>query len=151
METHTTYVAGLLFSPNLSHVLLIRKKKPLWQKDKLNGVGDKIEGEETPEQAMLREFSEEAGEGPREWTQYLEVSGINNDGLPFGVHFFHDISHGKNLRDYKAMEAEKLEVIPVMEIHPLRQDMLPNLPWLVALAVNNIREGNPRMTHSIYS
>ncbi len=40
-------------------VLLIEKLKPEWQVGCLNGIGDHIEENETPEEAMIREFKEE--------------------------------------------------------------------------------------------
>lgn len=57
------YVAGFLFSENLLSVALIRKEKPAWQKGCLNAIGGKIEENETPFEAMKREFTEEAGSG----------------------------------------------------------------------------------------
>ena len=63
MPPKKTYVAGFLFSPDRSRVLLIRKNRPAWQAGKLNGLGGKIEPGETPPQAMRREFREEQGGG----------------------------------------------------------------------------------------
>lgn len=45
----------------INDVLLIEKKRPDWQKGRLNLVGGKIESGETPEQAAERELYEEAG------------------------------------------------------------------------------------------
>jgi 8-oxo-dGTP diphosphatase len=53
------YVAGFLFDSKRENVVLIRKNKPEWQADKLNGVGGKIEDGEVPAAAMFREFTEE--------------------------------------------------------------------------------------------
>jgi 8-oxo-dGTP diphosphatase len=55
------YVVGFLFSPDLSKVVLIKKNRPDWQKGLLNGVGGKIEDNESSGHAMSREFFEEAG------------------------------------------------------------------------------------------
>lgn len=41
-------------------ILLIEKQRPDWQKGRFNLVGGKIEEGETPKQAAIREFSEEA-------------------------------------------------------------------------------------------
>jgi 8-oxo-dGTP diphosphatase len=54
------YVAGLALSES-HQLLLVRKKRPEWQRGLLNAVGGKIEDGETPEQAMAREFLEETG------------------------------------------------------------------------------------------
>jgi len=55
------YVLGFMFAKDKKRVVLIRKNKPLWQSGKLNGVGGKIEDNENPLQAMIREFEEEVG------------------------------------------------------------------------------------------
>ncbi len=55
------YVCGFMFSPDKKQVALIRKTKPEWQKDLLNGIGGKIESGESPHEAMVREFYEESG------------------------------------------------------------------------------------------
>lgn len=55
------YVLGFAFSKDKKEVILIEKQKPDWQKGKLNGVGGKIEKDEMPHLAMVREFEEETG------------------------------------------------------------------------------------------
>lgn len=55
----TRYSLGFCFIGE--EVVLIRKNKPAWQKDKLNGVGGKVEDYETPQECMRREFLEETG------------------------------------------------------------------------------------------
>ena len=55
------FVVGFLFDLNKEHVVLIRKERPAWQLCLLNGVGGKVGPEETPLQAIKREFWEEAG------------------------------------------------------------------------------------------
>ena len=49
------YVVGFMFSEE------ILKNKPDWQAGRLNGVGGKVEPNEYPDQAMVREFEEETG------------------------------------------------------------------------------------------
>lgn len=50
-----------MFDDDMENVVLIKKNRPEWQKGKLNGVGGKIENNETPLYAMIREFQEETG------------------------------------------------------------------------------------------
>lgn len=52
------YCLGFAFVDNDSSVILIRKEKG-WQKGMLNGIGGLIENDETPWNAMVREFKEE--------------------------------------------------------------------------------------------
>lgn len=54
------YVLGFAFN-RFDQVLLIRKERPDWQRGKMNGIGGKVEKNETHLQAMRREFVEECG------------------------------------------------------------------------------------------
>lgn len=53
------YVLGFAFYKD--KVILIKKNRPEFQKDKLNGIGGKIEKNEDAIGAMVREFKEETG------------------------------------------------------------------------------------------
>lgn len=71
------YVLGFMFSDDLDSLLLIRKQRPVWQAGRLNGVGGKVEAEESPLYAMIREFREETGVAHTDWVafQVLEFPG----------------------------------------------------------------------------
>ena len=58
--TVTQMVLGLAFD-DLDRVALIRKLRPDWQAGKFNGIGGKVEADETSCEAMSREFMEETG------------------------------------------------------------------------------------------
>ena len=60
-------MSGILFSPDLTKVVLIRKNRPEWQASKLNGVGGKLQDGETPLRGMQREFLEETGLEHWDW------------------------------------------------------------------------------------
>ena len=78
------YVAGFLFSPAGTEVVLVHKKKgPGVVVGKWNGVGGKVELGEAPLPAMIREFKEETGVHILDWRLYCEYCG---DG--FLVYFF---------------------------------------------------------------
>jgi 8-oxo-dGTP diphosphatase len=109
--------------------VLIQKTKPEWQKDKLNGLGGKIEAGEYPYQAMRREFEEECGLDVPSWTQYATMRS--------GQHVIHVF---------------KAEINPTVSPHAFKQTdegwvslyywpsairlsyALPNLSWLIPLA-----------------
>lgn len=55
------YVLGFAFDPPKERVLLIQKNRPDWQAGRLNGIGGKVERNETLSGAMAREFYEETG------------------------------------------------------------------------------------------
>jgi len=54
------YTPGFIFDSDLNKVLLVHKQKPDWQKGKINGIGGKYEGSETPEECIARETHEES-------------------------------------------------------------------------------------------
>tara|TARA_B100000700_G_scaffold331796_1_gene468920 strand:- start:28939 stop:29340 length:402 start_codon:yes stop_codon:yes gene_type:complete len=70
------YVLGFAFNNDLTHVVLIKKNRPDFLKNKLNGVGGKIEPNENIEEAMVREFKEETGiiTKENEWRDCGEIS-----------------------------------------------------------------------------
>jgi len=138
------YVAGFLFSPNLEEVALIRKNKPEWQKGKLNGIGGKIEEGEDSIQAMCREFSEETTR--HECPQWVKFAAIGDDDT-FTVTFFAALGEPSYCG---SAESEKVEVIKVRSIHPLRRDMIENLPWLISLAIDHLEDQRPEFAQITY-
>lgn len=78
-----TMVAGFFFHSGL--VLLVRKNKPDWQAGLWNAVGGKAEPDETPVEAMVREFHEEVGVQtlPGDWRHFATEFGPG-----YCVHFF---------------------------------------------------------------
>jgi 8-oxo-dGTP pyrophosphatase MutT (NUDIX family) len=75
----TQYVLGFAFSEDLEYLLLIEKKRPKWQAGKLNGIGGKIDDNEEPLDAMVREFKEETTISipPFRWKEYGHIAGPN--------------------------------------------------------------------------
>ena len=73
------YVVGFLFKEDKSSVVLIRKDRPAWQAGKLNGVGGKIEPNESAIDAMVREFREETSvdTNPSIWKHFCWIHGDN--------------------------------------------------------------------------
>lgn len=56
------YTVGFIFNQAMTHVLLIRKTKPVEQAGLLNGIGGKFEPEDVDaEHCVSREVKEEAG------------------------------------------------------------------------------------------
>lgn len=146
----SAYVVGFMFSHMRDCVALIRKQKPAWQRGKLNGIGGKIEPGEYARDAMVREFREETGYDttPEQWERYVEMSG-NNDGGEgrFRVDFFVTVG---DLSMLKSMETEKVELVYTKEMHPMRGDVIENLPWLIALALDYLHDGRPGIVIANY-
>lgn len=60
-RAHTGYVLVIATCPDSGKVLLVTKRRPTWQAGRLNYPGGKIETDETPLEAAVREMSEETG------------------------------------------------------------------------------------------
>jgi 8-oxo-dGTP diphosphatase len=131
----TSYVVGFAFSPNLHEVMLVEKKRPKWQIGLLNGPGGRIEVGESPLDAMVREFREETGLGTHddEWTRYasLEVDGNF-------VHFFYHVFVGCMPHPITTTD-ETVVLAPL----GMQSKWLPNLRWLIPMALNHITKVDP--------
>lgn len=119
------YVVGFLFSQFRTHVALIEKQRPIWQHGKLNGLGGKVEIGERPDQAMRREFMEEAGADVIRWRKFCH---LKHDGSV--IHFY--MADG----DYEidSMTDERVDWYRVKDLRFLKT--MPNLQWLVPMAAD---------------
>lgn len=120
------YVVGFLFRLGGDEVALIRKNKPAFQKGLLNGVGGKVEPDELPISAMIREFEEEAGAYILGWRHYATMT-LKDGGK---VYFFE--SH-----EEAELESKTDEEVSWYPVAHLRQyGILSSLSWLVPLALD---------------
>jgi len=128
------YVAGFMFSHDNSYLGLIKKTKPEWQKGKLNGIGGKIEVNETPLEAMIREFREETGYHHEAWDKFCMLKG------DWGTVYFFK-AHG-DLTQLNTMEEEEIKVLSVEHILALSKGAVANLSWLIPMAIHidDVRE-----------
>lgn len=138
----TSYVAGFCFDKILQNVLLIFKNKPEWQKGKLNAIGGKIEENETPLQAMQREFKEETlcYVDAFDWKEFCILQGTD-----FKVHFFYahtlytdsvfqSLVHVQNVMS--SPNDEHIFSMSVKSATNTSSGILPNLCWLIPMALN---------------
>lgn len=134
------YVLGFAFGDRDSELILIEKTKPEWQAGKLNGVGGKIEKEDfSTFHAMAREFREETGvhTGAVEWTAFCIL-----EGTGFKMHcFFIRLDSGR-FRSIKQTTDEQPFHIPVNDVD---FESLPNVPWLVWMALSFKRGEKAKM------
>jgi 8-oxo-dGTP diphosphatase len=130
----SAYVVGFYRDTWSDCVVLVRKKKPAWQANKLNGVGGKIEPGELPERAMEREWEEETGRASPTWRPIARLNAANGAM----VHFFAAESDHRDVRAYLPAANDIGEPIEVRRLGELlssrRLEMLDNLQWLLPLA-----------------
>jgi 8-oxo-dGTP diphosphatase len=62
-----THTLGFVFDYTHSHLMLIRKNRPEWQKGFFNGVGGGVEKGETSLECIIRETEEESGLRINDW------------------------------------------------------------------------------------
>jgi 8-oxo-dGTP diphosphatase len=137
MSEKKIMVLGFLFDPTLNIVTLIRKDHPEWQAGKLNGVGGHIKPDETPWQAMCREFLEETGvETARtDWHKFCSMNGED-----FEVYCF----AGK--KDHIPVKQEDQTEEP--DRYMLNEafwdnETIENLKWLIPMAIDVMTDGRP--------
>jgi 8-oxo-dGTP diphosphatase len=131
------YVTGFMFSVCERYVVLVSKLGPAWQCGQLNGVGGKLEPGETSSEGMAREFLEETGIETHglEWKYF---SSLVRPGA-YKVDFF----FMKSVLAFAATTAEK-EMISVYPTGQLPDNVIPNLRWLIPLALDpNLRFDRP--------
>ena len=121
------YVCGLLFNPENTFVVLIKKNKPEWQVGLLNGVGGKIEPGESPLQAIVREFKEEAGLVVPNWKHFLRV----NDRVWY-VDFFK--AQSAEFSSVKSMTDEEVVIVGVDTFYTRKT--IPNLRWIIPMCLD---------------
>lgn len=123
------YVAGFMFDEGEQRVALIRKTKPEWQAGYLNGIGGKIESDETPIQAIEREFKEETGAKTTGWKKFAELIGKD-----YVVHFFFNACDVEDLYELKTTTDEKVEIILLEDLENYKH--INNLSWLIPMALS---------------
>lgn len=121
------YCLGFCFSSDKSHVALVHKLKPSWQLGKLNGIGGKIEHDESGIDAMVREFKEETGVLILPWRHLCKLEG--DWGAVFMWKYF-----GDEVFNVKTVESERIEIFKVDDI-PWNKT-IPNLRWIIPLALD---------------
>jgi 8-oxo-dGTP diphosphatase len=129
-----SYCLGFLFSKSLDRVVLIKKNKPDWQAGKLNGIGGKIEGDESSVEAMVREFAEETGlYVPEEaWTRVGDCRfDYHRDDGGTTVHIFAAV--GDWLTQVPRRDCSEGKVGWIFWAANTERPIIPNLRWLIPL------------------
>ena len=120
------YVLGIAYSAHKNKVLLMKKNRPNWQKGLLNGIGGKIEINETPEHAITRECYEECGLY-LDWNGRGKMFGRNNDGSEFLCYIFY--AYDDSIFDFIQKEDEELFIYDIKDVFNF--PLIPNLHFLI--------------------
>lgn len=142
------YVVGFYFTDDFTHVALIRKNRPAWQAGLLNGIGGRVEPNETPLDAMVREYAEETGHHTttNAWTWYLGLDEHAPDSHPHPhTHIDFYWAAGPGPLPVTTTTDEPVLVLPVAALTATNPPAAtPNLAWLTRLAIDTAT--NPRYT-----
>lgn len=130
------YVMGFMFDYGEQTVVLLRKDHPDWQAGRLNGVGGLAEDHESLAAAMTREGEEEVQRG-MEWERFAT---LNGDGFVMGcfrvaIKDFHPPPEND--------VGETLERHSVSNIIRGEQQIVPNVRWLLPMAIGTNRHDWP--------
>lgn len=127
----TKYVVGFLFVEGGNRVALIKKQRPAWQFGRLNGIGGKIEPDESPLEAMRREFKEETWLDVEDWRAYAVLTAGEAK-----IHFF---TASRPTADLQSVTDELVDLYRVQDLGHL--PIIRNLAWLIPLALdpNNVQ------------
>lgn len=129
----TRYVCGFLLDHEGRDLLLVKKLHgPLNNINKFNGIGGKIEGDETDDAAMVREFYEETGLLIETWEAFCELVGRGWEVKFFRASAPDDIS----LSNFIGKENDANEPFEVMTLHSTicSSKVVDNLRWLLPMA-----------------
>lgn len=118
------------FTP--SHVLLIRKLKPEWQKGLFNLPGGKIEAEESPYEAAERELMEETGLIP---TSMAEMGVLRGDDYTVYV-----IRCGVPYNAVPLQLEAELLVVEWIDVTLASQFLIPNLKIVIPLCLADVKD-----------
>jgi 8-oxo-dGTP diphosphatase len=125
------YVLGFMFDRDYSRVALIRKNSPEFQRDKYNGIGGKMEKDEYPVQALVREFFEETG-------MKTSNSDWRRVAVFYGPHFEMQVFSGREPEHQQVewVRTTTKELVQVFPVSDLPSNMLMNVRWLIPLCIN---------------
>lgn len=126
----TNYVLGFMFNYDATHVVLIRKNKPAFLAGFLNGVGGKIEENETPYDAMVREFEEEAGFNVK-WRPVTSLM-VNDKDVMFVFSCFSNLYHNA-----RQMEEEEIVKVPIELVGTEGLECMSNVPGFIQQALED--------------
>lgn len=131
----TSYVCGFVMN-QIGFVLLLEKNRPTWQAGRLNGVGGKVDRDEEPADAMLREWKEETRlDWSPTWHHFATQRGTDYEVAFYRARVQDPLGHyiGRRNDVGERFELHRLDSLLAHEPHRL----IPNLRWLLPLAFHD--------------
>ncbi len=128
------YVVGFMFNEKRDGVVLIEKKKPVWQAGLLNGVGGSIERLELPREAMIREWEEETGTQHKNWQAFARLTVPNHARVYFSRAFDDGCFLRAATQPTLAHEPERIVRLALDVL--AYSGTIPNLRWLIPMALS---------------
>jgi len=124
------YSCGFLFDSSFELVVLVKKNRPLWQAGFWNGVGGHIENNETPYNAVVREFNEEAGLSITNWNQFCVLRGLN-----YEVNFYYSTMDADKIVNIKTLTDEEIGVWSILATNSPYFKLIDDAKWLIPMAI----------------
>ena len=125
------YVLGFLFhGPDVALIYKLKGPRPVI--DRWNGVGGKVELGESPFDAMVREFKEETGVTIEHWWSFCEF--YMSDYQAMIACYMAKINGNQPRPQLQQLTEERVAWWPYRQIS--RLDVVPNLHWLIGLALD---------------
>jgi 8-oxo-dGTP diphosphatase len=124
------YVVGLVHDGD--YMAFIKKNRPEWQAGLLNGIGGKVEENESFIEAMAREFYEETGTNINNWRELVDMTYPGQARIVF---YTARVAPSVLRGLYTATdEAVEVHSITYPSLYP--KNFIRNLHWIVPLAVH---------------
>lgn len=133
MPEKIRYCCGALYDTTLNLVVLIRKETPEFQRGFYNMIGGKLEAGETPIQAMIREFKEEANLTIIDWKPFCVFNSEECE-----ISYFYSTINAEKFVDIKSLTAEQVVIWSISKgQHTL--PLMANLDWAIPMSLNFAR------------
>jgi 8-oxo-dGTP diphosphatase len=134
---------GFIYTPQLDKVLLIKKQKPAFHKNKLNGLGGKCDGKESYRKCLSREVLEESGlEIPQ--AQWHKMGVLSWD--EWHVEIFAAILKEKE----KHTSMMKTNEVAWYSTKHIPSNVIENLHWLIPLGIYCVTNKTPPVLKIVY-
>lgn len=131
------YVAGFLVDEIQNNVVMIRKRTDGIYGGHWNGVGGKVELNETYAEAQSREFHEEAGIWikPDSWNPICRLC-INDE---VEVRFFISRQSKERLDACFSVTDEHIEIISIEDVLEGKITAVHNIPWILLMGLTDLQ------------